>query len=85
MAGFGDKNMVVVDGWPDGKIVLQGGNSGLVERNGTLKIVFEDADGNLIFAEVFHAEIGQLADSDTGLQKQLNDGRNPDVQVGGVS
>lgn len=39
---------------------------------------------HLVFFGIFHTDIGQLADSDTGLEKELDDGGNSDVQSGGV-
>lgn len=85
MAGFGDKNMIVVYGRPDGEVVLQGRGSGFVEGDGSLGVVFEGANGNLIFADVFHVQIGQFADSDTGLEKELDNGGDPNIQAGDVS
>ena len=39
---------------------------------------------HLVFFGIFHTDVGQLADSNAGLEKELDDGGNSDVQSGGV-
>ena len=85
MAGFGDEQMVVFDFGADVEIVLESGSGGLVEGNGPLGVVFEDTDADLVFTQVFHTQIGQFADPDAGLEKEFDDGGDPDIQAGGVT
>ena len=85
VAGFGDEEMIILDARADIEVVLQGGSGGFVEGNGSLGVVFEDADADFVFAQVVHAQIGQFADPDAGLEEELDDGGNPDVQAGGVT
>jgi len=85
VAGFGDEKMIVLHARADIKVVLQGGSGGFVEGNGPLGVVFEDTDADLVFTQVFHTQIGQFADPDAGLEKEFDDGGDPDIQAGGVT
>lgn len=55
VAGFGDEKMVVLDVRANVEIVLQSGSGGFIEWDGSLGVVFKDADANFVFAQVFHA------------------------------
>lgn len=85
MAGFGDKEMGVSYRGADGQVVGCGGRSGTVEGDSAAGIVFQGADVNLVFPDIFHMQIGQLGNAHSGLKKQFYDGGHSNVQADGVA
>src|SRR3989344_3999922 len=83
-AGFGNKEVGILDFGTQGKVILERGGGGAVQGDGSGGIVLGRSDQGLIFFDVFEVEIGQLGDAHAGLKEELQDGGNANIQTDGV-
>jgi len=84
-ASFGYKQVRVGDFGPNRQVILDGDRSGTGYGDSTGGIVFQDADMDFVFADIFNPQICQFGDSHTCLEEELYDGGNPDIQPGSVA
>ena len=57
MAGFGDKKMEIGDSRTDGQVISDGGGDGAVDGNSAAGIIFQRADVNLVFPDIFQMKV----------------------------
>ena len=84
-AGLGDKDMIVLDLRADSQVVLQGSSRRSGKKYIPGRVVFDGTNMKFVFPDVVQAEIGQFGNLHTGLEQELNDGTDSDIQSDGVA
>ena len=84
-AGFGDKEVGIIHFGTKAEIVIDSGDGRTIQEYVPGGIIFQGLDVKFGFFDIFKVEIGQLGDTDSGLEEKFDDGTDSDVQEGGVA